>query len=179
MKCTKPSYRCLHLRRNTLEKNHYLFLLKDFDRSKKLSQFTFNGQNFFFWLTPCSDQWLTPTFCVTMNVLNDVHFLFLDYCTESLCQPCVTIHPQSVTLSNGSLLSLSCDCGAGPKPSFQWSKDEEEIPGATFPELVISPVSQDHEGRYTCRVFNNVGTVNSRSANVRITKQKAKGRVRV
>ncbi|CAB3989272.1 mucosa-associated lymphoid tissue lymphoma translocation 1 homolog [Paramuricea clavata] len=97
-----------------------------------------------------------------------------DYCTGSLCQPCVTIHPQSVTLSNGSLLSLSCDCGAGPKPSFQWLKDEEEIPGATFPELVISPVSEDHEGTYTCRVFNNVGTVNSRSANVRITKQKAK-----
>ena len=34
-------------------KKHYLFLHKDFDRSKKLSQFTFNGQNFFFWLTPC------------------------------------------------------------------------------------------------------------------------------
>jgi hypothetical protein len=33
-------------------KKHYLFLHKDFDRSKKLSQFTFNGQNFFFWLTP-------------------------------------------------------------------------------------------------------------------------------
>ena len=31
-------------------KKHYLFLHKDFDRSKKLSQFTFNGQNFFFWL---------------------------------------------------------------------------------------------------------------------------------
>jgi hypothetical protein len=28
-------------------KKHYLFLHKDFDRSKKLSQFTFNGQ------TPC------------------------------------------------------------------------------------------------------------------------------
>ena len=28
-------------------KKHYLFLHKDFDRSKKLSQFTFNGQNFF------------------------------------------------------------------------------------------------------------------------------------
>ena len=29
-------------------KKYYLFLHKDFDRSKKLSQFTFNGQNFFF-----------------------------------------------------------------------------------------------------------------------------------
>ena len=29
-------------------KKHYLFLHKDFDRSKKLSQFTLNGQNFFF-----------------------------------------------------------------------------------------------------------------------------------
>jgi hypothetical protein len=34
-------------------KKHYLFLHKDFDWSKKLSQFRFNGQNFFFWLTPC------------------------------------------------------------------------------------------------------------------------------
>jgi hypothetical protein len=31
-------------------KKHYLFLHKDFDRSKKLSQFTFNGQNLFFCL---------------------------------------------------------------------------------------------------------------------------------
>ena len=31
-----------------VEKKHYLFLHKDFDRSKKISQFTFNGQNFFF-----------------------------------------------------------------------------------------------------------------------------------
>jgi hypothetical protein len=40
-------------------KKHYfiLFLHKDFDRSKKLSQFTFNGQNFFFWLTPCSSNY--------------------------------------------------------------------------------------------------------------------------
>ena len=29
-------------------KKHYLFLHKDFDRSKKLSQFTFNGKIFFF-----------------------------------------------------------------------------------------------------------------------------------
>ena len=35
-------------------KKQYLFLHKDFDRSKKLSKFTFNGQNFFFWLTPCT-----------------------------------------------------------------------------------------------------------------------------
>jgi hypothetical protein len=61
MKCTKPSYRCLHLRRNTLEKNHYLFLHKDFDRSKKFSQFTFNGQNFFF----LANTLLAPThFCI-------------------------------------------------------------------------------------------------------------------
>jgi hypothetical protein len=31
-----------------VEKKHYLFLHKDFDRSKKLSQFTFNRQNFLF-----------------------------------------------------------------------------------------------------------------------------------
>jgi hypothetical protein len=31
-----------------LGKKHYLFQHKDFDWSKKLSQFTFNGQNYFF-----------------------------------------------------------------------------------------------------------------------------------
>jgi hypothetical protein len=48
MECTKPSYRCLHLRKKHVGKKHYLFQRKDFDRSKKLSQFTFNGQNGFF-----------------------------------------------------------------------------------------------------------------------------------
>ena len=37
-----------HVGKNTI------YSYKDFDRSKKLSQFTFNGQNFFFWLTPCA-----------------------------------------------------------------------------------------------------------------------------
>ena len=102
-----------------------------------------------------------------MNSLN-AHYLFPE-------APCVTIFPQSVTLSHGSLLSLSCDLRPSEQdgdlqPSFQWLKDEEVIPGATFPELVISPVSQDHEGTYTCRIFNNIKAVSSRSANVRITK---------
>jgi hypothetical protein len=50
-------------------KKHYLFLHKDFDRSKKLSQFTFNRQNVFFWLTPCDSislwqrcRWHEPTY---------------------------------------------------------------------------------------------------------------------
>jgi uncharacterized protein YodC (DUF2158 family) len=102
-------------------------------------------------------------------------YLFLDYCQSE--PPCVTVHPQSVTLSYGSLLSLSCDWCGDTKPSFQWLKDQEEIPGATSPDLVISPVSQDHEGTYTCRVFNNVGTVSSRSANVRVTKGETKGKL--
>jgi hypothetical protein len=44
----------LHLLRDTLEKTLFIPIHKDFDRSrsKKLSQFTFNGQNFFFRLTP-------------------------------------------------------------------------------------------------------------------------------
>ena len=74
------------------------------------------------------------------------------------------------------MLSLSCDRSGDPAARFQWLRDEEEIPGATFPDLVISPVSEDHEGTYTCRVYNNIGTVNTRSANVRVTKEKTKGR---
>lgn len=81
----------------------------------------------------------------------------------------MTFHPESVTISHGSLLSLFCDGGGDPKPNFQWLKDEEEIPGATDRELVISPVLRDHQGTYTCRVFNNAGKVNSRSADVHIT----------
>lgn len=81
-------------------------------------------------------------------------------------EPCVTLHPESVTVTYGSLLSLSCDGGGDPRPKFQWFKDEQDIPGATCRELVISPVSPDHQGTYTCRVFNEAGTVTSRSAKV-------------
>jgi hypothetical protein len=47
MKCTKPNYRCLHLRRNTLEKTPLFIPTQGLWSVKKLSQFTFNGQNFF------------------------------------------------------------------------------------------------------------------------------------
>lgn len=81
-------------------------------------------------------------------------------------EPHITVHPESVTLPYGSLLSLCCDGVGEPKPNFQWLKDEQEIPGATDHELVISPVLQDHQGTYTCRLFNDAGTANSRSAKV-------------
>ncbi|XP_028399098.1 mucosa-associated lymphoid tissue lymphoma translocation protein 1 homolog isoform X3 [Dendronephthya gigantea] len=98
-----------------------------------------------------------------------------DYCaSDPHCQPFVTVHPQSVTLSYGSLLSLSCDCDGDPNPRYQWLKDEEEIPGATSRDLVISQVSQDHQGMYICRVSNNAVSVNSRCANVRITEGKVR-----
>ena len=48
-------------------KKHYLFLHKDFDRSKKLSQFTFNGQNFF-------SVWLTPCVAILYNVVSHIRF---------------------------------------------------------------------------------------------------------
>lgn len=85
-------------------------------------------------------------------------------------EPLITQHPESVTLAYGSLLSLTCCDGSGdPTPNFQWLKDEQEIEGATDCKFIISPVSQDHQGTYTCRVSNNAGTANSRCANVCIT----------
>jgi hypothetical protein len=73
MKCTKPSYRCLHLRRNTLKKNTLFIPTQGLDRSKQLSQFTFKGQNFLFWLTPWhgAGTFLTP--CTTGSLLELIH----------------------------------------------------------------------------------------------------------
>jgi hypothetical protein len=52
MKCTKPSYRCLHLRRNTLEKNTIYSYTRTLIGQKNFPNLPLTDKTFFFWLTP-------------------------------------------------------------------------------------------------------------------------------
>jgi hypothetical protein len=73
MKCTKPSYRCLHLRRNTLEKNTIYSYTRTLIGQKNFPNLL-NGQNLFFWLTlwkenscSCTKHCVAISFTIYLN----------------------------------------------------------------------------------------------------------------
>jgi hypothetical protein len=56
MKCTKPSYRCLHLRRNTSEKTLFIPTQGvNLIGQKNFPNLHLTDKTFFFWLTPWAD----------------------------------------------------------------------------------------------------------------------------
>ena len=71
-----------------------------------------------------------------------------------------------VVLANRAT-TLSVGVVASPAPSFQWYKNGAEIPGATGPTFDIPVMQISDEGDYFVRISNPVGTVDSRTAQVR------------
>ena len=61
---------------------------------------------------------------------------------------------------------------------YQWSRDGQDIThmthsyckGATTSTLYIRAVAEEHEGRYNCAVSNDIGSVDSESAELVVGK---------
>ncbi|XP_019406166.1 PREDICTED: mucosa-associated lymphoid tissue lymphoma translocation protein 1-like [Crocodylus porosus] len=69
----------------------------------------------------------------------------------------ITVQPESQVVTEGTRVSLSCWASGPPGLSYQWFCGKHEVPGATFPELVIDPATlQTLPAWYICRV--NCGT---------------------
>src|SRR6185369_1563516 len=75
-------------------------------------------------------------------------------------KPRITAHPQSQTVSCGSV-SFSVAATGGPPLSYQWSKDGVEIGGATANIYTINSISAGDAGSYTVKVSNDIGEATS------------------
>ncbi|KAM3611773.1 uncharacterized protein V6R79_024008 [Siganus canaliculatus] len=63
----------------------------------------------------------------------------------------IMIQPQSVALTSGHNLRLSCYAVGKSPVQYQWFKSKEEVPRSNSPDLVISPVHLKDAGFYICR----------------------------
>ncbi|NWY43326.1 MALT1 protein, partial [Sylvia atricapilla] len=83
----------------------------------------------------------------------------------------ITVQPESQVVAEGMQVSLTC-CATGPPGlAYQWFCGRQEVPGATFPELVINtatPVGQPEW--YICRVNCGSTFTFSRWAHVQVEK---------
>jgi hypothetical protein len=69
---------------------------------------------------------------------------------QSIDTAAITTQPSSQSACLGSMATFSV--GTTGTVDLQWQKDGADISGATGPQLVISPVTADSVGMYTCTV---------------------------
>jgi hypothetical protein len=78
--------------------------------------------------------------------------------------PTITQHPQSRTAPPGSSVTFTVTASGTEPLSYQWQKDEADIPGAPNASYTINPVAEADAGSYRCVVSNDFGTATSNAA---------------
>lgn len=80
-------------------------------------------------------------------------------------EPIISVNPSPLFLGVGEDATFSIHALGAPELSFQWQKDEINIPGATSAELIYSAVTlADNGALFRCIVTNEVGSVTSTPA---------------
>ncbi len=72
----------------------------------------------------------------------------------------------SASACQGSPLQLTFVASGQPAPSYQWSRNGVDIPGATSSTYSIASLQPSNNGSYQCRATNSCGTLNSTSCSV-------------
>ena len=78
--------------------------------------------------------------------------------------PSITAHPQSQSVSTGQSVTFSVQATGTPAPTYQWQKDNVNLPGQTSSMLTLSNVKESDAGRYTVVVSNAAGSLTSGGA---------------
>lgn len=84
--------------------------------------------------------------------------------------PVILVDPASLSVIQGDAAFFAVAVQSVTSLSFQWLFNGEEMPGQTFPFLIIGGVSRDlHQGSYSVRVTNAAGFTVSASATLTVT----------
>jgi hypothetical protein len=70
--------------------------------------------------------------------------------------PIITLNPQSQTTCTGEFVSFSVTATSSQSLSYQWQKNNINIPDATSNTYSIGTVTTNNAGNYHCRVTNNL-----------------------
>ena len=76
----------------------------------------------------------------------------------------VTTHPQSATIAVGGNVSFSVAVEAAGAATIQWTKDDQPLPDANQPTLVLSNLGVTHAGRYRAVITTPAETLTTRVA---------------
>ena len=67
------------------------------------------------------------------------------------------VMPQNVTADAGCSVAFMCMTTGGPGNTFQWSHNGQLLQGQNGTMLMLSDVSAESGGYYTCQVTNDAG----------------------
>lgn len=82
----------------------------------------------------------------------------------------IKTQPECAILREGSSLCLRIDAIGYPPPSYQWYKNDQELPGEILKELRVDRVSSATDGVYKCVVQNDENSLASSEVTVRVMK---------
>ncbi|MGC3947685.1 MAG: PQQ-dependent sugar dehydrogenase [Chryseolinea sp.] len=83
-------------------------------------------------------------------------------------QPTISNHPQNATVANGQPAAFSVTAVGTSPLSYQWQKNEVDIPGATSSTFRITRASIDDAGEYRVIVRNAAGNATSNVATLTV-----------
>jgi uncharacterized surface protein with fasciclin (FAS1) repeats len=84
--------------------------------------------------------------------------------------PVITAHPSpSVTADPGDTVTLSVVATSTQDMTYQWTRNGDDIDGATQATLLLSDVQPEDAGTYAVRVSNPAGTVVSNDSVITVT----------
>jgi len=81
--------------------------------------------------------------------------------------PAIARHPASVAAAPGERVALGVLASGTPRPTYQWLKDGEPIPGATRPNYAFE-MSEMAQGAYRVEVENEAGLAGSEVAEISV-----------
>ncbi len=108
------------------------------------------------WLNPNRTGDTSPIYTYTIIV------------TTGLPAPTITAQPLSVTVNSGSTVAFVVTVPTAAGASYQWSKNNVPIAGATSDTLILSGTAQT-AGSYTVVASNSSGSVTSNAATLAVT----------
>ena len=83
--------------------------------------------------------------------------------------PRIVQQPHSLTVEEGQEAVFEVIVEGSPPLIYQWQKNQQDLPGATSPRLVIKQTTSADAGSYRIRVSNTAGTAISNPAQLTVT----------
>ena len=104
---------------------------------------------------------------LTNNVQQEITFIISSGASASA--PTISAQPQSQTVAVGASVTFSVQAAGSPAPTFQWTKNDVAVVGATSSALTLANVQAADAGSYAVRVVNSAGNVTSAPASLTVT----------
>lgn len=90
--------------------------------------------------------------------------------TPTPASPLFTVMPSDVSPTIGQNITLNSQAVGYPIPSYQWQRNDVDLPGETASQLTLLDVQTNNSGTYKVIAYNTVGT-NAVSAVVMVTRK--------